>query len=266
MCTNSNISYLSNVLTTIYSQCERYWEVKPKGNTKSVSLIQDDLICSQYFLVSKNIWIIYFLSWLVFRFWLFVLKIISRKLIRLQNFPEENLSFRKHVLREFFMTSHRLDISLDDNFSSLQIFRRLFLVLINLPVTTPRLEKSFDDFSFTKTNYIILLVLIYLYTTSPRTEGSFEDNIITRCHPQNIFQDEEVSSKVHLKNTPRLHTYSHEISSSRKKLEDNVITRSRLRTHFITRKYHPKFFEEFSSSWCGIPWHLLVLRNLSKMT
>ena len=144
----------------------------------------------------ENYLIIYFLSWLVFRFWLFVLKIISRKFIRLQNVSEENPSSRKHVLREFFMTSHRLDIFLDGKFSSLQIFRRLFLVLVNLPVTIPRLEKSFDDLSFTKTNYIILLVLIYLYTTSPRTEESFEDNIITRCHPQNIFQDGEVSSKV----------------------------------------------------------------------
>ena len=32
--------------------------------------------------------------------------------------------------------------------------------------------------------------------TSPRLEKSFEDSVITRSRPQNIFQDEEISSKV----------------------------------------------------------------------
>ena len=110
MCTNSNLSHLSNVLITISSRCKKYWEIKSKGNNKNVSLIQNDRICSQYFLVSKNIW--WFPTCLdeYFRFWLFVLKVISRKLIRLQTFSEENLSSRKNVLRNFLTTSHRLDI------------------------------------------------------------------------------------------------------------------------------------------------------------
>ena len=83
------------------------------------------------------------------------------------------------------MTSHRLR----------HIFRRLLLVLINLKVTSLRLEKSFDDFSFIKIHWISFLVLTRLSMTSPRPERSFEYNIITRSHPQKIFQGGEILSK-----------------------------------------------------------------------
>ena len=177
------------------------------------------------------------------------------------------------------MTSHRLDISFDDNFfyknllkewtprldkcfddksSFWHIFRRLLLVLINLTVTTLRLEKSFNDVSFMKIYWISLLVLTRLSMTFPRPQRSFEDNIITRSRPQKVFQtgeNREILSKVlwsvllvsicipmesprpertfktmssrgehvsrrgdiienSLKSTPRLHMYSHDISSS----------------------------------------------------
>eukprot|EP00493_Phyllostaurus_siculus_P009984 UN10121 len=81
------------------------------------------------------------------------------------------------------MTSLLLDIS----------FECYFAVLINVPMTTPRLTKSFgDDFSIITHLYSVLLVLISLSMKCSRLETSFEDNLIKRSRPQNIFQDYEI--------------------------------------------------------------------------
>ena len=105
---------------------------------------------------------------------------------------------------------------LDKYSDVLHVFRRLLPVSMNLFMTIPRLEKSFDD-DFSSTNFFwsVLLLLIRLSMTSSRPEKSFKEKVIARSRPQNIFQDGKLSSSS-LKNTHRLDKSFYDISSSYK--------------------------------------------------
>ena len=144
------------------------------------------------------------------------------------------------VYKIFWRMSHLVLINIP---MSWHIFRRLLPVTMNLFMTIPRLEKSFDD-DFSSTNFFwsVLLLLIRLFMTSSRPEKSFKEKIIARSRPQNIFQDGKISSS-YLKNTPRLDTSFYDISSSYEMFR-KYSRWSRLETCFKTRRHHRKICKE----------------------
>ena len=92
MCTNLNLPHLSKMLTKIFSQCKQYWEVKSR-ETKYYRLPshQRQLYISPIFPRFEK-YLIISASCRIFSTQIIRLEIISRNIIRLQNFFEDNFS------------------------------------------------------------------------------------------------------------------------------------------------------------------------------
>ena len=175
-------------------------------------------------------------------------------------------------------------------YPSSELFRREFLVLMNLSITNPLLEKSFNDISASwKYVWWNLTVLINVSTTilclqnllkdvTPRLDKysdvyTYPSKITTRADES--FYDNPSSWEVILqrffvnqfllKCTSPLDTSFHDIFSSWEIFQRKSNREESSSEHISRRGNIIEFFEEYSSSWYIFLRHLLVLQNLSKI-